>query len=287
VVGAPRWRDLVAWTQRAYQLPQRRACRAVGTARASMRYASVRPPQTALCRRRRELAEVRVHYGYRRMYVLLRREGWTVNHKRVYRMYRAEGLSLRRKKPKRRRAAMKRETPPAVTQANERWAMDFMSDALSDGRQLRVLTVVDRYTRECVALEAAAHCRGEDVARVLTRAIAERGRPAAIQCDNGTEFTSRALDQWAWTTGVQLLFGRPGKPTDNATSEAFNASVRRECLSEQYFSTLAEAAVVLAAYRGEYNKVRPHSSLGQQTPAAFRAGLAINAERAEGPKRVA
>jgi len=159
--------------------------------------------------------------------------------------------------------------------------------SLSDGRQPRVLTVVDMYTRECVALEGATHFRGEDVARVLSRAIAERGRPAAIQCDNGTEFTSRVFDQWAWTTGVQLLFSRPGKPTDNATSEAFNASVRRECFSEHYFSTLAEAAVVLTAYRGEYNKIRPHSSLGQQTPAAFRAGLEIKAEGAEGPKRVA
>jgi len=252
-----------------------------------MRYASVQPPQTALCRRLREIAEVRVHYGYRRMYVLLRREGWTVNHKRVYRGYRAEGLGLRRKGPKRRRAAIRREAPPAVTKVNERWAMDFMSDALGDGWQLRVLTVVDMYTRECVALEGATHFRGEDVARVLTRAIAERGRPAAIQCDNGTEFTSRVFDQWAWTMGVQLLFSRPGKPTDNATSEAFNASVRRECLSEHYFSTLSEAAVVLAAYRDEYNKIRPHSSLGQQSPAAFRAAEETNAEGIEGPKRVA
>ena len=158
---------------------------------------------------------------------------------------------------------------------NERWAMDFMSDALSDGRQLRVLTVVDLYTRECVALEGAIHFRGEDVARVLTHAIAERGRPTAIQCDNGTEFTSRVFDQWAWTMGVQILFSRPGKPTDNATSEAFNASVRRECLSEHYFSTLAEAAGETA------------QQLGQQTPAAFRAGLETNAEGVEGPKRVA
>ena len=147
--------------------------------------------------------------------------------------------------------------------------------------------MVDAYTRECVALEVGTTFRGDDLVRVLTRAMVAPGRPAAIQCDNGTEFTSRALDHWAWTAGVSLLFSRPGTPTDNAVSEAFNASVRRECLSEHYFSTLAEAEVVLAVYRGEYNKVRPHSSLGQQTPAEFRAGLTTNAESHECPKRVA
>ena len=235
----------------------------------------------------REITEVRLHYGYRRVHVLLRREGWTVNHKRVYRLYREEGLGLRRKKPKRRRAAMSRQPRPTVSRPNERWTMDFMSDALANGEKVRVLTVVDAYTRECLALEAGRQFRGQDVGRVLTAIAATRGRPAIIQCDNGTEFTSRALDHWAWTHRVQLDFSRPGKPTDNATIESFNASVRRECLSEHYFSTLAEARIVLGLFRDEYNNHRPHSSLGQKTPAEIYAGTTRNADGGEVPKRVA
>jgi putative transposase len=287
VVGPARWRELVDWAQRAYRLPQRRACRALVVARSSVQYLGRRPPQTVLRRRLHEIAEVRVHYGYRRMHVLLRREGWKVNHKRVYRVYREEGLGLRRRKPKRRRAAMARQPRMKLTRTNERWTMDFMSDALANGQKLRVLTVLDAYTRECVALEVATHFRGSDVARVLTRVAAHRGRPAVIACDNGTEFTSRALDHWAWMHGVQLDFSRPGKPTDNATIESFNASVRRECLSQHYFSTLSEAEVVLRSYRAEYNDHRPHSSLGGQTPSEFRLGLKTNDDPDDASKRVA
>jgi putative transposase len=165
--------------------------------------------------------------------------------------------------------------------------MDFMSDALASGQKLRVLTVVDTFTRECVALEVGTQFRGQDVARVLTRLGATRGLPTVIQCDNGTEFTSRALDHWAWTSKVTLDFSRPGKPTDNATIESFNASVRRECLSEHYFSTLAEAEIVLGIFRDEYNNHRPHSSLGQKTPAEIYAGTRTNADSGEVPKRVA
>ena len=235
----------------------------------------------------REIAEVRVHYGYRRVYVLLRREGWKVNHKRVYRLDREDGLGLRRRKPKQRRAAMARQPRPTVSAPNERWTMDFMSDALATGQKLRVLTVVDTYTRECVALEGGTQFRGADVARVLTRLGTTRGLPTVIQCDNGTEFTSRALDHWAWSHGVQLDFSRPGKPTDNATIESFNASVRRECLSEHYFSTLVEAQIVLGLFREEYNNHRPHSSLGQKTPAEIYAGTKTNVDGDEVPKRVA
>ena len=165
--------------------------------------------------------------------------------------------------------------------------MDFMSDALANGQKLRVLTVVDTYTRECVALEGNTLFRGADVARVRTRLGTTRGLPTVIQCDNGTEFTSRALDYWAWSHGVQLDFSRPGKPTDNATIESFNASVRRECLSEHYFSTLVEAQIVLGLFREEYNNHRPHSSLGQKTPAEIYAGTKTNVDRDEVPKRVA
>ena len=282
-----RWRELVAWAQQAYGLGLCRACRALETPRSSIRYIGRRPPETALRRRLQEIAGVRVHYGYRRRHVLLRREGWSINHKKVYRVYCEEGLGLRRKKPKRRRAAMARQPRVVLTRTNERWTMDFMSDALANGQKLRVLTVLDAYTRECVALEVATQFRGSDVARVLTRVAAQRGRPAVIACDNGTEFTSRALDHWAWGHGVQLDFSRPGKPTDNATIESFNASVRRECLSQHYFSTLSEAEVVLRTYRAEYNDQRPHSSLGDQTPTEFRLGLATNDDPNDAPKRVA
>ncbi len=162
-----------------------------------------------------------------------------------------------------------------------------MSDALANGQKLRVLTVVDAYTRECVALEAGAHFRGQDVAQILTRVARTRGLPGTINVDHGTEFTSRAFDHWAYTHHVQLDFSRPGKPTDNATIESFNASVRRECLSQHYFSTLAEAQVILGLYREDFNKQRPHSSLGQQTPAEFYAGTKDNVDRIEASKRVA
>lgn len=165
--------------------------------------------------------------------------------------------------------------------------MDFMSDALRTGQRLRVFTLVDAYTRECLALEVAGSFGGRDVAQVLSRIASTRGLPATIACDNGTEFTSRALDQWAYTNRVQLDFSRPGKPTDNATIESFNASVRRECLSEHYFSTLADAQHTLGSYQTEYNNQRPHSSLGQKTPAEFFAGSMTNVTLEKASIRVA
>src|SRR5262249_3981917 len=222
-----------------------------------------------------------------RITVLLRREGWHVNAKRTYRLYKEDGLDLRRKRPPRRRSAVARQPRVPVTRPNERWSMDFMSDALANGQKLRVLTVVDQYTRECVALEVGGHFRGQDVAAILTRVAFTRGLPATINVDNGTEFTSRAFDHWAYTNHVQLDFSRPGKPTDNATIESFNARVRRECLSQHYFSTLAEAQTVLRAYQDDFNKQRPHSSLGQKTPPEFFAGRNVNADTEQAPKRVA
>jgi putative transposase len=225
-----------------------------------------------LRRHLKELAEARVSYGYRRLHVLLRREGWTINHKRVYRLYRDEGLALKRKKPKRRRSAVARQGRPAVCRPNERWAMDFMHDTLASGEKIRVLTVVDVYTRECVALEARKSFSGQDVTQILSRLGWLEGLPRSIQCDQGTEFTSRALDHWAWSNKVQIDFSRPATPGDNAINEAFNGSVRRECLSQHYFLDLNEAQRVLRQWREEYNNVRPHGSLAQVPPAAFRAG---------------
>lgn len=276
-------RAVTRWMHEAYRVSLRKACRASGTAMSSMQYRPIRPDQSPLRQRIKEIAMTRVSYGYRRVHVLLRREGWRMNAKRTYRLYREEGLCLRLKRPKRRRSAVRRQETMAATRTNQLWAMDFMSDALADGRKLRVLTVLDTFTRECVALEVGGTFGGSDVARVLTRAGVQRGLPSAIHVDNGTEFTSKVFDQWAYSNKVKLDFSRPGKPTDNAFIESFNAQVRRECLSQHYFSSLIDARVVLDGWRDEYNNRRPHGSLGQRTPAEYRAEV----EGTEVPEKLA
>jgi putative transposase len=190
----------------------------------------------------------------------------------VYRLYLEEGLGLKRKKPRRRRAAVARKEKQEVKKPNERWAMDFMHDALFDGRTFRVLTVIDVFTRECLALEVRRSFKGEDVARVLSNIIACRGKPKTIQCDQGTEFTSMAMDHWAYWNKIGLWFSRPGKPGDNARCEAFNSLVRRECLTLHYFLDIKDAGAVLRSWKEEYNKDRPHGSLDQLAPALYRAG---------------
>jgi putative transposase len=222
--------------------------------------------------RLKELAAVRISYGYRRLHILLRREGWPINHKRVYRLYSEEGLALRRKRPKRRRSAMVRRASQVARSPNERWAMDFMHDTLAHGEKMRVLTVIDVFTRECLALEAKKCFRGEDVANILADLTKERGRPRMIQCDQGTEFTSLAMDHWAYWNKVRIDFSRPGKPGDNARNEAFNGTVRRECLTQHYFLNIQEAQRILDGWRFEYNNDRPHSSLNQESPVQFRVG---------------
>ena len=260
-------RESVAWARTAYQLSECRACRAVGDHRSNVRHRSRRPPQTALRTRLKELATTHVSYGYLRLYVRLRREGWLVNKKLVYRLYREEGLVLKRRRPKRRKSAVQRMPRPQPVAANERWAMDFVHDTLAGGQTMRILTIVDVHTRECVALVPQVGFRGADVARVLSAAGGDRGLPAMISVDNGAEFTSKALDHWAYWNRVQLDFSRPGKPTDNAHVEAFNASLRRECLSQHWFTDVADAERTLRAWRSEYNTVRPHSSLANHPPA--------------------
>ena len=273
-------RALAGWARAAYQLSERRACRAVGTARSSVRYRLVRGDQAALRRRLRELAGVRVRAGYRTLHTLLQREGWPVNHKRVYRLYTHEGLTLKRRRPKRHRSATVRTQRPDPCRPNEQWAMDFMHDTLATGRTLRLLTVIDIHTRECVALVAGVRFHGARVARVLTQAGRQRGQlPQGIRVDNGTEFTSRALDHWAYWNQVALDFSRPGKPVDNAFIEAFNATLRRECLSQHWFTSLEDAQMTLNAWRQDYNNVRPHSSLGQQAPAHFGSGGNVTSAR--------
>jgi len=265
-------RAAVEWARGSYRLTERRACRALGVGRSMVRYRSRRPAQGPLRSRLKEIAETRVSYGYKRLHVLLRREGWAINHKRVYRLYSEERLTLRRKKPKRRKSALAREVRDAVSQPDQRWAMDFVHDVLTGGRTIRVLTVVDVHTRECVALEPRFGFRGEDVAHILSKAAQGRKLPAVISVDNGTEFTSRALDHWAYWNQVKLDFSRPGKPTDNAHIEAFNGSFRRECLSQHWFVDLDDARRTLREWQEEYNNHRPHISLGHAAPARYRPG---------------
>jgi putative transposase len=277
MVSPAQRRTWVRWVQDAFSVSERAACDAGGVARSAVRYQSVAAPQEPLRQRLRELAASRVAYGYRRLHVLLRRDGWPVNRKRIQRLYRDEGLTQQRKRLKRRKSATRRTVRPIPGAPNERWAMDFIHDYLADGTAMRVLSVVDCFTRECVGFIPARRFRADDVAAHLSRIGASRGLPPVIQCDNGTEFTSVALDHWAYWNHVQLDFSRPGKPTDNAAIESFHNSVRRECLTQHYFMNLTEADDLIERYRWDYNNDRPHSSLGNVPPAHFRAAVAITA----------
>jgi putative transposase len=225
-----------------------------------------RDPQDALRRRLRELASVRVRFGYRRLTVLLRREGWRVNAKRIYRLYGLEGLEVRTK-PRKRLASRARVVRPAVMRPNERWGMDFVSARLADGRWFRTLTVLDVYSRECVALVVDPSLTGAKVAAALTAVLKTRTPPETITVDNGTEFVSRAMDAWAYAHDVRLDFIRPGKPVENAFIESFNGRLRDECLNSHVFATVADAQRILDGWRADYKGVRPHSALGDRTPA--------------------
>lgn len=245
---------------------------ALGFNRSSLQYKAKRNPLNEVLRGRiKEIASARVRYGYRRIHVLLRREGWNVNAKRVARLYTLDGLNLRAKGPKRRRRSFAQRIRLAPTAANQVWSMDFMHDRLKgdDRRVIRLLNVVDIYTRECLALEVAHGFKAIDVIRVLQRIVGRRGAPKSIRVDQGTEFTAEALDQWAYNNSIELDFSRPGKPTDNAFIESFNSSVRKELLNTSWFDTLKAARRAARSWRREYNEFRPHRSLANKTPKAF------------------
>lgn len=272
MVSPAQRRAVAAWAQQAYRVSERRACEALRISRSTARYQSVKPDDAPVRRRLHELAALRPSFGVRRLHIMVRRDGLHINLKKVRRLYREEGLQLRPRR-RRRRATAPRQPRAIVARRNERWAMDFMSDTLAGGSSIRVFTLIDVYSRECIALEAATSFRGDDVARLLSDAGEREGElPNIIQCDNGTEFTSKALDHWAYWNKVQLDFSRPGKPVDNSICEAFNGSLRRECLTRHWFASVAEARVVLQAWKHDYNNERPHTSLGLQPPVAFRTG---------------
>jgi putative transposase len=222
----------------------------------------------------REIAAVRVRYGYKRIHILLRREGWQVNHKRVYRLYCQEGLNLRRKQIRKRTGRNLRLIRQDAQGINDCWSMDFASDGLFNGRRFRVLSVVDIFSRECLGIEVNQGIRGQDVVTVLDQIKAIRGVPRSIRCDNGPEFVSKVLDRWAYENQVALDFSRPGKPTDNAFAESFIGSLRDECLNVNWFLSLQDARDKIESWRMDYNEYRPHSSLGNRTPCDYaRSGL--------------
>lgn len=263
-------------------MSERRACRTIEADRASMRYRSRRPPDDTLRQRLRHLAHERRRFGYRRLHVLLRREGHVVNRKRVYRLYREERLMVRRRGGRKRALGMR--APIALpSAANERWSLDFVHDQMVDGRRFRILAVVDDCTRECLALVADTSISGLRVARELDRIVVRRATPATIVSDNGTELTSNAMLRWADERRVGWHYIAPGKPTQNAFIESFNGRLRDELLNETLFRSLPHARAVLEAWRQDYNVERPHSRLGWLTPQAYATFLQTPSSQRDRP----
>jgi len=257
--------------RKATTISERRACRLVGLARTVLHYESKTNPAAAQLEQRLiELAHERRRFGYRRLHVLMRREGVAVNHKRVWRLYRKAGLAVRRRR-RRRGVAIDREPLVIPSAPNQVWSMDFVMDALANGRRVKCLTIVDDFTKEAVDIVADHSIPGLYVTRVLDQAAQFRGLPKAIRTDQGPEFTGRALDQWAYRHGVQLKLIAAGKPTQNAFVESFNGRFRDECLNDHWFESLNAARAVIAAWRRDYNEQRPHSALDYRTPADFAA----------------
>jgi len=279
VVGPQAEREAVRVVREEGQRSERRACGLIGMNRGSWRYQPKQRNEAVLRSRLRELAGERPRFGCRRLHRMLRREKengtakWVVNHKRVYRLYREEGLAMRRKKHKRFRAEAR---VPLVlpTRTNQLWTMDFTRDSLASGRKFRTLNLMDGYTREALWIEVDTSLPGLRVVQVLERVAQERGFPEAIQVDNGPEFISQAVDQWAYWNGVVLHFIEPGKPVQNAFIESFNGKFRDECLNQGWFTSLDEARRIIEAWREDYNTVRPHSSLGYRTPEEYAAAVA-------------
>jgi putative transposase len=266
-----------------YAVSQRRACKVIGADRTSVRYRSRRPDDTAIRLRLREMAASRRRFGYRRLHVLLEREGTHMNHKRLRRLYAEERLHVRRRGGRKR--ALGTRAPIALPQGpNQRWSLDFLSDAFTDGRRFRILAVVDDFTRECLCLVADTSLSGRRVARELDLVIAARGRPLSCVSDNGTELTSMAILRWSQETQVGWHYIAPGKPTQNAFVESFNGRLRDELLNETLFTSLAHARAALAAWKDDYNTVRPHSGIRNLPPAIY-AKLSASAMQRDGTLR--
>lgn len=277
-------REAAAHLGEVYRVSERRACQAIGVDRSSVRYRSRRPDDGAIRTRLRELAAFRRRFGYRRLYILLRREGLCLNHKKLRRLYAEERLQVGRRGGRKR--ALGTRAPLALPQGpNQRWSLDFLHDQLSNGRRFRILAILDDFTRECLALVADTSLSGLRVGRELDAIIAERGKPVACVSDNGTELTSMAILRWSQETGVDWHYIAPGKPQQNAFIESFNGRLRDELLNETLFASLAHARVALARWKLDYNTIRPHSSIGNLVPADY-AKLSAPASQRDGTLRV-
>ncbi len=265
-------REAVAHLQATLGMSERRACRVISADRKSMRYRSCRADDGDLRSRLRELAGQRRRFGYRRLHILLRRDGITINRKKTQRLYREEGLTVRRRKG-RRRAVGARAPAPVLALPNQRWSLDFVHDQFATGRRFRILNIVDDVTRECLRAVLDTSISGKRVVRELGDLIAERGAPRTIVSDNGTELTSNAVLAWSGDAGIEWHYIAPGKPTQNGFVESFNGRMRDELLNETLFFTVRQARSILARWVDDYNTQRPHSSLDYATPAAFAAEL--------------
>jgi len=271
MVGPQAKREAVNMLMAEHCFGVTRACGLVSISRSLYRYVR-QNADGDLKQRIEDIAALKRRYGYRRVYVRLRREGWQVNRKRVYRLYRELGLAVRRRKRKR-IGMVERRPLPKPSAANQSWSMDFVSDGLADGRRLRCLTIVDDCTRECLAIEVDTSITGTRVKAVMERLADTRGLPRSITVDHGPEFEGQVLDAWAYAANVQLAFIRPGKPNENAYIESFNGKFRDECLNEHWFITMVHARSVIEAWRIEYNTERTHSSLDNLTPEEFSAKI--------------
>ncbi|WP_425591799.1 IS3 family transposase [Chitinophaga polysaccharea] len=263
-------RALAIDLNRDYKVSLRQCCRVMMLYSSSFYYKAHRREDGLLRQRIRDIAQVRVRYGHQRIHILLRREGFKDNHKRTYRVYKEEGLNLRSKRPRRNRAAANRQENIKASELYQCISMDFVSDALFDGRKFRALTVVDNYSRECLAIHIGKSLKGSDVVSVLEQLRVGNGIiPKRIQTDNGSEFISKEMDRWAYEHKVVMAYSRPGTPTDNPFVESFNGSLRDECLNAYWFLSLEDAAEKIEIWRRDYNEYRPHSSLNDLTPAQF------------------
>ena len=272
MVGPQAKRAAVTHMMQFHGVGVTRACGLIGISRSLYRYEAKRPSDTELTERLTALAAQKRRYGYRRLHVLLLREGWEINRKRTYRVYHAAGLMVRRRKRKR-IAGVERLEKVIVTAPNSSWSMDFVSDGFVDGRRLRCLNIVDDFTKECLAIEVDTSLPGRRVVDVLERLAETRGLPKSVTVDNGPEFISKALDEWAYRKQLQLRFIEPGKPQQNAYIESFNGKFRDECLNEHWFLSMRHAREIIDAWRQEYNDERPHSSLRYMTPSNFAQGF--------------
>ena len=272
-------RDAVAHACEKHGVSQRRACKVLSVDRSSMRYRSVRPDDANIREAMKLVAFERRRFGYRRIHVMLGRQGIVMNLKKLRRLYREEKLMVR-KRGGRKRALGTRRPLALPSRPNERWSLDFVSDALTDGRRFRVLAVVDDFTRECLALVADTSLSGRRLARELDTVIARRGRPRTIVSDNGTEMTSLAVLKWCQDSQIEWHYIAPGKPMQNGFVESFNGSFRDECLNETLFSSLIQARAEITAWKEDYNQNRPHSSLGNITPSEFALEIVLEKQAA-------